>query len=644
MKELNLYQRYIHLSRYARYNPLEGRRETFEESVERYIGFLAKTFPAGSTVDAALKVAKRAILNLDVMPSMRALMTAGPALDRDHMAAFNCSYLPIDCPRSFDEVLYILMCGTGVGFSVESSQVSKLPVVPELHPSDTTIVAADSKVGWAVALRQLISLLYAGHVPKWDFSKIRPAGSVLKTFGGRASGPEPLDRLFRFTIEMFERARGRNLLPIEVHDIICYIGECVVAGGVRRSALISLSDIDDRSMRLAKSGTWWDSPSEGIVRNGQRALANNSAVYERKPSVARFLSEWGALIESGSGERGIFNREAARKKVQESGLGRDHDYVWGTNPCGEILLRPQGLCNLTEVVVRPEDTLLALAKKVEAATILGTLQSMLTEFRYVRKVWQTNAEEERLLGVSLTGIMDHPTLSEISEVSMTWLRDLRAGARKVNCMVVDWLRQAGYDIMPSVAITTVKPSGTVSQLVDSASGIHSRYAPYYLRTVRAGVEDPLTKLMMDQGVPWEPDHTRPHAMVVFTFPMEAPEGAVTRNSRTAIQQLEHAAMVRDEWCDHNVSQTVSVRDDEWLDVGAWVYKNFNNVGGVSFLPYVDYVYRQAPYTEIDKEQYEAAVAAMPEDIDWSKLGEYESGDYTTGSQEFACTAGSCDVV
>jgi ribonucleoside-diphosphate reductase alpha chain len=627
------YQSYIHLSRYARWRD-DNRRETWEETVTRYCDFWKGRYPDLFPYERA----KKAIMNLEVMPSMRALMTAGPALDRDEMAGYNCSFVPIDHPRAFDETLYILMCGTGVGFSVEKKFTEQLPIVPEIHSSESVLVAADSKVGWATICRQLVAMLYSGYAPKWDLTKIRPKGAPLRIFGGRASGPEPLNDMLAFIVNVFKGAQGRKLSPLECHDIVCKIADCVVVGGVRRSALISLSDLGDAQMRGAKSGVWWDDPSAGIVRHGQRALANNSAAYDGRPDIDTFMDEWTSLVHSKSGERGIFNRKSARLQAERTGRRSTAEWSYGTNPCGEIILRPNGLCNLTEVVVRMGDDRNSLHDKVELATILGTFQSTLTNFRYVRSNWRRNAEEERLLGVSLTGIMDNPKLRNVGDETRKLLEGMKAHAIEINAT---WAELLG--INPSASITTVKPSGTVSQLVDSASGIHPRWSPFYLRSVRADKKDPLAQFMRANGFPVEDEAQRPNDMDVFYFPQEAPKGSPMRTSMSAIQQLEHYLMFKEAWCEHNPSITVYVRDDEWLGVGDWVYRNFDQVGGVSFLPHQDHVYQQAPYQDLSESEYKAWVKKIPADIDWTKLAEFEKEDRTTGSQELACLSGVCEI-
>lgn len=624
---MNNYQEYIHLSRYARWNEEEGRRETWEETVDRYVSFFQDKFKDVYPKESL----KKAILNMEVMPSMRALMTAGKALSRDNVAGYNCSFLAVDHPRAFDECMFILMCGTGVGFSVERQFISKLPSVPdEFFNTDTTIVVSDSKIGWASAYKELISMLYAGNVPKWDMNKIRPAGARLKTFGGRASGPKPLEDLFKFTVNVFRHAAGRKLTSVECHDIICKVADIVVVGGVRRSALISLSNLSDDRMRNAKNGQWW-------VDNVQRALANNSAVYTERPDMEIFLKEWLSLIESKSGERGIVNRGAIQRKIKDLGA-RDSNFDFGLNPCAEIFLRPAGFCNLSEVVIRENDTLDTLKQKVEFATILGTFQSTLTDFRYLRPIWKKNAEEERLLGVSMTGIMDHPVLSKVSDEAIEWLKTLKSVATTVNR---EWSEKIG--INHSVAITCTKPSGTVSELVQSSSGIHPKYSEYYIRTVRGSNEDPITKLMIDFGVPNEPDVTKPEKTTVFSFPVYAGSNGIKRDSMSAVEQLEHQKMFNENWCDHNVSITVYVREDEWLEVGSWIYKNWNHVYATSFLPHSDHVYAQAPFQEITKEQYEQMKVKMPT-IDWTKLSDYEKEDKTESQQSLACVAGVCSII
>jgi len=635
-------QEYVHKSRYARWLDKEQRRETWTETVQRYVDYFGNKFP-----DYPKQEVFNSITSLSVMPSMRALMTAGPALERDPMAGFNCAFLAIDHVRAFDEILYILMCGTGKGFSVERQFITHLPIIgakiipdfdgiPVIHTVDkfthidTTMVVKDSKGGWSSAFRELVMHLYAGNIPKWDMSKVRPAGAKLKTFGGRASGPQPLIDLFNFTIDTFKGALGRKLNSVECHDLVCKIADIVVVGGVRRSALISLSNPSDDRMRGAKNGQWW-------VIDPQRALANNSAAYTERPSMELFMKEWLSLIESKSGERGIFNRQAAINKAIESGR-RDASKVVGVNPCAEITLRSAGLCNLSEVVIRADDSLPTLVEKVRMATIIGTYQSMLTDFRYVRPIWKKNQEEERLLGVSLTGIMDHPILSTTSRESVRWLQTMKAEAIVANLI---WSRKLG--INQSVAVTTVKPSGTVSQLVDSASGIHPRYSEYYIRTVRADKKDPLAQLMREQGFPVEDCVSKPDSTDIFSFPVKGPKEAVFRNDRSAIDQLEHYLMFQTHWSEHNVSITVYVKDHEWMGVGDWVYRNFDKIAGVSFLPHSDHSYRQAPFQECTEQEYLDLLKRMPF-FDWDALAMFEKDDSTVNVKELACVSGVCDIL
>lgn len=687
----SLYQEYIHLSRYSRWIPEKNRRETWPETVDRYFNFFDEHLKENYnfTLDAKTRKELRdAVFNLEVMPSMRCLMTAGEALKRENVAGYNCAYIAVDSPRSFDEILYILMNGTGVGFSVESKYVNLMPLVAEdFHDSDTTIVVADSKLGWAKSLKELIGLLYAGQVPKWNTDKVRPAGSPLKTFGGRASGPEPLIDLFKFCVATFKKAAGRKLSTLECHDIVCKIADVVVVGGVRRSALISLSDFDDELLQKAKSIykvtlciqkentlhvdyinesgendhiDWTFDPNNpndvynaGQIANEhklgwwicapQRTLANNSFTATEKPNVGVFMKEWLAIYESKSGERGIFSRSACQEQVARFGR-RNADFQFGTNPCSEIILRNREFCNLTEAVVRETDTLQDIDRKIRLATILGTMQSTLTNFKYISKKWKENCEEERLLGVSLTGIMDNELTNgkkwaDATSLGLT-LSALRDTAVATNA---EWAKKLG--INQSVSITCVKPSGTVSQLVDSASGIHARHSPYYIRTTRTDKKDPLYALMRDMGFPVEDDIMKPNQTCVFSFPMKSPNGAVVRQDMTAIKQLELWLTYYRHFCEHKPSVTVTVKEDEWPEVGAWVYKHFDEMSGVSFLPFSDHVYKQAPYQDCSKEEYEALVKEMPTEVDWSLLEHYEKTDATTGTQELACTAaGGCELV
>jgi ribonucleoside-diphosphate reductase alpha chain len=621
------YQTFIAKSRYAKYIDGQG-REDWGDTVERYMDNVVRP-KAGN--DSYVNQLRDAILNLEVMPSMRAMMTAGPALARDNTAGYNCSYLPVDDPKSFDEAMFILLCGTGVGFSVERQFIQKLPEVPELFDSDTVIVVKDSKEGWAKAFRQVLALLWAGEIPKWDVSAVRPAGARLKTFGGRASGPAPLVELFNFAVTTFKAAQGRKLSSIECHDLMCFIGQIVVVGGVRRSAMISLSNLSDDRMRHAKSGQWWETAAH-------RALANNSVSYTEKPDMETFMREWLALVESKSGERGVFNRQASKAQAAKNGR-RDPNYEFGTNPCSEIILRPNQFCNLTEVVVRATDTIDDLERKVRLATILGTIQSSMTKFPYLRKIWNKNTEEERLLGVSLTGIMDNRlTTSQNAGLEKT-LERLKDVAISTNA---EWAER--LNIPASAAISCVKPSGTVSQLVDSASGIHARHSPYYVRTVRGDNKDPLTKFMIDKGVPNEPCVMKGDTTTVFSFPIKSPEGAVTRNDMTAVEQLETWLIYQRSWCEHKPSVTISVRDHEWMEVGAFVYKHFDEMSGVSFLPHSDHTYQQAPYQECEATDYHELLELMPKAIDWSELSEYENEDNTAGSQTMACSGDTCEIV
>ena len=623
------YQNFIATSRYARWLEEEGRRETWTETVTRYVDYMAdKTGLDKKTTDEIWN----AIYTLDVMPSMRALMTAGPALDRDNTAGYNCSYLPVNDPKSFDEAMYILLCGTGVGFSVERQYIDKLPEIPKkLFKSQTTIVVRDSKEGWAKAFRMLIAMLYAGEVPDYDVSMIRPAGARLKTFGGRASGPAPLVDLFKFTINIFKGATDRKLNSYECHSIMCKVGDIVVVGGVRRSAMISLSNLSDIRMRHAKTGQWWETAPH-------MALSNNSVAYTDKPDSETFLREWTSLVESKSGERGIFNRVSAQKQAAKNGR-RNPDYEFGTNPCSEIILRPHQFCNLTEVVVKEHDTDEDLDRKVRLATILGTAQATLTDFPYLRKIWKSNTREERLLGVSLTGIMDNIHTN-------CFLVNMRERLTRLKQIAIDTNKKYAkrFGIEESTAITCVKPSGTVSQLCDSASGIHARHSRYYIRTVRGDNKDPLTKFMIDQGVPSEPCVMKPDTTTVFSFPMMSPSGSRLRNDLSAIEQLEIWLIYQEHWCEHKPSITVTVKEEEWLDVGAFVFKHFDKMSGVSFLPHSDHVYQQAPYQECTEDEYDAMLLKMKTRIDWSKLRDYESVDTTAGSQTMACSGDSCEIV
>jgi len=634
----NPYENFIALSRYAKWVESEGRRETWGETVDRYFTFMTNHLKTNHNYIPNEKLVaelKEFVFERNVMPSMRSVMTSGAALERDNVAGYNCAFLPVDSPRSFDETMYVLMCGTGVGFSVEYKYINKLPAVPEsLEKSTTVITVEDSKQGWAKAYRELLALLWSGQIPAIDVSKVRPAGARLKTMGGRSSGPQPLVNLFDFTIAKFKNATGRNLKPIECHDIMCKIGEIVVVGGVLRSAMISLSNINDIEMAQAKSGNWWEA-------SPQRALSNNSVAYSRKPGMEQFIAEWKSLYDSKSGERGIYNVAAAQAQAARFGR-RDPDIHYGTNPCSEIILRPYQFCNLSEVVLRENDTKKDIERKVELATILGTWQSTLTEFKYLRKIWKDNTEEERLLGVSLTGQFGHKFMSGKEDlVSLeAFLMTLRELARAKN------KEESGKIGIPeSAAITCVKPSGTVSQLVGVSSGMHPWHSPYYIRTVRGSKGDPISTFLKEVGIPVEDDVMKPNDTYVFSFPVKAPEGAIIRNDLTAIQHLDIWLVYQRAWCEHKPSITVSVKEEEWMEVGAWVYKNFDDVSGISFLPHSDHTYKQAPYQEVSKEEYEALVAKMPNNIRWEDLSFYETEDGTSPSATLACSSdGNCELV
>ncbi len=631
------YQKYIHTSRYSRWMDDEQRRETWDETVNRYFNYMEKRLQERNdfSLDKSLRTElQSAVLNLDIMPSMRLLMTAGPAVERCNVAAYNCSYVPIDSPRAFDEVLYILMNGTGVGFSVERECITKLPDVAEHFEDSTTIIKVkDSKSGWARAFKELVSLLYAGQIPTWDMSLVRPAGARLKTFGGRASGPEPLNDLFRFAVNMFTKAAGRRLSSIECHDLVCKTAQVVVVGGVRRSALISLSNLSDDLIRASKSGDWWNNHS-------YRSYANNSAVYKSVPDINVFMKEWHSLYESRSGERGMFSRAAAKKQVAVNGR-RDPEFDFGTNPCCEIILRPNQFCNLTEVVVKKNDTKESLAKKVQLATILGTYQSTLTDFKYLRKIWKDTTEAERLLGVSMTGILDNTLTNGKNGNLADVLDSLREVAVTTN---KKWAESLG--VPQSTAITCVKPSGTVSQLVDAASGIHPRHSKHYIRRVRGDKKDPLTQFLVDAGIPCEDavGDVESKNTAVFSFPIKAPEGAMINDELTPLEHLELWLTYQKHWCEHKPSITITVKEHEWLAVAAWVYENFDFMSGVSFFPHSDAVYTQAPYEEIDEITYSDLLSRMPEEIDFYKLQEYEKEDNTKGTQEFSCVGDVCEVV
>jgi len=627
------YNTFIAKSRYSRYLDDKGRREHWNETVARYFDFMEKHLAEKQNYTLTKELRselEQAVVALDVVPSMRAIMTAGPALERQNVAAFNCSYLPIDDPKAFDEAMYILLCGTGVGFSVEQQYVSKLPEVPtKLYDSKTTIVVSDSKEGWAKSLRQLLALLYAGEIPKFDVSRVRPAGARLKTFGGRASGPGPLEELYKFCIAKFKGAVGRRLNSLECHDILCKIGEVVVVGGVRRSAMISLSDLSDDKMAHAKAGNWWDG-------QGQRALANNSATYSETPSIGQFIREWSSIYESHSGERGIFNREASQKQSAKNGR-RDSSYEFGTNPCSEIILRPYQFCNLSSCIIRSDDNIDSISNKIRLATILGTFQASLTDFPYLRKIWQKNTEEEALLGVSMTGICDNTLLNNPDDEGLpARLEKLRDLAVATNAEFSN-----AIGINQSVAVTAIKPEGTVSQLCSTASGIHPQHSKYYIRRVRADNKDPLTQFMIQAGFVAEPCVMKPESTTVFSFPVAVADGALLREDLTAIQHLRLWLIFQRHYCEHKPSVTISVLENEWMDVGAWTFKHFDEVTGVSFLPMSDHTYKQAPYEDCDEETYNRLKLLVPETIDWDKFKEYD--DNVEGVQTLSCTAGGCEI-
>lgn len=628
---MDLYQQVIYKSKYSRWLESEKRRETWGETVDRYINFFKEKHEG--TKGIPWKDLRSAIYNLEVMPSMRALMTAGKALDRDNVAGYNCSYIVIDSPRAFDEALYILCCGTGVGFSAERQYVAELPIISEdFHETDSVIVVRDSKIGWASAFRELLSLLWIGQIPKWDTSKIRPAGSKLKTFGGRASGPEPLEDLFRFAVALFKNAQGRKLSSLECHDLMCKVADIVVVGGVRRSALISLSNLSDDKIRVAKHGQWWiDSP--------QRQLANNSAVYTERPDSGRFMQEWLALYDSKSGERGIVNRQGLKKQAKKTER-RDPNYDFGVNPCGEIILRPYQFCNLTEVVIRPEDTLETLEKKVRLASILGTIQASLVDFRYLRAIWKRNTEEEALLGISFTGIMDN--LHTANRIDTANQLSIDLDILKNLAIEVNQKFAKKIDINPAMAVTAVKPSGTVSQLVDSASGIHPRFAPHYIRRIRLDKKDPICDVLKEANIPHEEAELSP-STYIFSFPRKCHEDSAFVKDFSAIKQLKHWLLYKEYWCEHNPSVTIYVNEDEWMEVGAWVYNNFDEVGGLSFFPTSNSTNKQQPYTEVTEDVYDEAMSTMPEKIDWDRLSYFETEDAGTGSHELACQGGICEL-
>ena len=630
--ELSPYSAFIHKSRYARWDEEQCRREDWDETVNRYVSYFAPRIPKADRAAISAELEK-AIYRMDVMPSMRAMMTAGPALEKDNAAGYNCSYIAVDDPRAFDEAMYLSMCGVGVGFSVERQYVNMLPSIAEnFYPVETCIKVRDSKIGWSNAFRQLISLLYTGSMPTWDLSAIRPSGAILKTMGGRASGPDPLERLFKFTVQLFQKAKARKLNSIECHDLMCMVADIVVVGGVRRSAMLSLSNLSDERMRNAKNGKWYDE-----VETSWRRLANNSVAYTEKPEPEIFIREFLTLIESKSGERGIFNRVAATNSAKRTGRRKWEGVEFGTNPCGEINLRPKGFCNLSECVIRPCDTKATIKRKVRIAVIIGCLQSTLTDFRYLRKEWQKNAEEERLLGVSLTGIMDNPLTATNGTELAKLLDELRLYTIEV---ATEWADKLGIPV--PAAITCVKPSGTVSQLVNCSPGIHPRYSRWILRGTQEDRKSPVNAFLKMVGIQNEPEANKPNDADVFFFPLESPETSVCRNDRTALEQLELYQTYKMHWTEHNPSCTIYTREAEWTDVLAWCFKNFDLIGGISFMPHSDHIYKQAPYTEITEKEYLILREKQPV-IDWSKLPDFEKEDMTTAAKELACSSNGCDL-
>lgn len=625
---LTPFQSFIFISRYSRWLPSHNRRESWDECVDRWWNYFTDKVPTL----AERPDVKEAILNLEVLPSMRSLMTAGIALDHDNTCLYNCSYLPIESVDSFAELFVILMNGTGTGYSVERQYTDKLPTVANkiVKNFDKVIVVEDSKEGWGNALKTLFNDLYSGKHPKWDLSKVRPSGARLKTFGGRASGPAPLDNLFKFLVKVFYNAQGRKLSALECHDTCCAIANAVIVGGVRRSAMISLSDLGDREIAMCKSGAWWE-------QAGFRSYANNSAVYRGKPPMGQFLEEWTSLYNSHSGERGMINRRALQEQAVK--WGREKNCEYGTNPCAEIILKPFEFCNLSTVVVRTDDTAASLKKKVELATIIGTVQSTFVKFPYLRPEWKKNCEEERLLGVSMTGIFDNKLTSglEGKPKLVRLLENLRDHATATN---LKWAEKLG--INPSKSITCVKPEGTTSCLVDSASGLHPRYADYYFRRIRLDKKDPLYNLMKDQGVPCEDDVINPTSTAVFTFAMKAPRGTVTTEDLRALDHLDLWKTYQEHYCHHKPSVTVNYKDSEFLEVGNWLWENFDMATGIAFLPGGDnHTYAQAPFEQIDSATY----AAHPKvKVNFNDLMKYESEDNTEVGKEFACSAGGCQIV
>ncbi len=622
---------FVYYRTYAKWIAEEGRRETWIETVERYMNFMKENLGSKLTHTEYAEV-REAILHQEVMPSMRLLQFAGLAARQTNVCAYNCSFIAPKNFQDFAEVMYVSMCGTGVGWSVESENIQALPQVKKQTKKKLpNYVIPDSKEGWADAFAFGLKTWFEGNDVIFDYSLVRPAGSLLKTMGGKSSGPEPLRSLLEFSREKILRRQGRHLTNMDAHDLLCKVGECVVAGGVRRSAMISLSDLDDEAIRDSKKGQFYNT-------EGQRMLANNSAVYNEKPSTEEFLDEWTALIKSGSGERGIFNRGGLAKTLPKRRLAqfKGGEYpAWGTNPCGEIILQSKQFCNLSEVVARAEDTEASFLRKVRIATILGTYQSTMTYFPYLSAEWKKNCEKERLLGVSITGQWDSKLARDPK-----MLQKLKQVSIEVNKKYAK-----RFKVNPSTCITCVKPSGTVSQTVDCASGMHPRHAPYYIRRVRISTTDALFKMLKDQGVPYYPEvgqNMENATTFVLEFPVKAPEGAICRDDITALDHLEHWKIVKENFTEHNPSVTISVGDDEWIIVANWLYKNWDLVGGLSFLPRSNHVYQLAPYETINKAKYEEMLLKV-KDLDFSKIVTYEKVDETEVKKELACVGGLCEV-
>jgi len=617
---------FVYIRTYSRWIEEKKRRETWEETVDRFMNFIVKE-RVDKIPNKVLKKIKEKILNFEVMPSMRAMWSAGNAAKNENVSMYNCAFTAVDKPEAFAESLYILMCGTGLGYSVEKEIIEQFPTIPKIEiDKKETIVIEDSRKGWADSLKYLVNSLFEGKDIDFDYSQLRPKGARLITMGGRSSGPAPLINLHQYIRETFFKAQGRKLTPIECSDIMNQIADSVVVGGVRRSSQISLSDLEDEEMRNAKI---WPFPP-------RRSMSNNSAIYRIKPKAVEFLKEWASLAISGTGERGIFNIETAQKNCPERRKGK---YIQGVNPCGEVNLRNKQFCNLSEVVITENDDFDTLLDKVETATWLGVIQSTFTDFPYLSKEWKKNCEEERLLGVSLTGQMDNPII-----LSVEILKALKRKAQKIAEHASKIM-----EINNPTAITLVKPSGTVSQLVDSSSGIHTRYAKYYIRRYRISSTDPLLKMIKDQGITVKPENGQEDlkeneiSTYVISFPIKSPENAVTRNNLSAIEQLEWYKKIQTNYCEHNASMTVYVKDEEWFEVGNWVYKNWNIVNGISFLPYDGGKYKQAPYEEITEEQYNKLIKSF-KTIDYSQLSKYELEDNTEGAKMYNCSGDKCEIV